>query len=150
MRTSSAAHWASSARRIFDRVMRNGGEGEYEANAKAHERLTRELALTGLVGRHPAFLHTTEQIPAVARCSTPVLITGETGTGKELCARAIHHLEHMADLLAAAHSLNPVSGNFREARAHAVTTFERTWGDLLDAHRSKAIPARPYELSGSR
>ena len=69
-----------------------GGETDDGAKAAAHERLTRELALTGLVGRHPTFLHTIEQIPAVARCHTPILITGETGTGKELCARAIHHL----------------------------------------------------------
>jgi DNA-binding NtrC family response regulator len=69
-----------------------GGETDDGAKAAAHERLTRELALTGLVGRHPAFLHTIEQIPAVAHCHTPILITGETGTGKELCARAIHHL----------------------------------------------------------
>jgi DNA-binding NtrC family response regulator len=69
-----------------------GGETDDEAKAAAHERLTRELALTGLVGRHPVFLHTIEQIPAVARCHTAILITGETGTGKELCARAIHHL----------------------------------------------------------
>jgi DNA-binding NtrC family response regulator len=69
-----------------------GGETDDGAKAAAHERLTRELALTGLVGRHPAFLHTIEQIPAVARGHTPILITGETGTGKEVCARAIHHL----------------------------------------------------------
>jgi DNA-binding NtrC family response regulator len=69
-----------------------GGETVEGAKAAAHERLTRELALTGLVGRHPAFLRTIEQIPAVARGHTPILITGETGTGKELCARAIHHL----------------------------------------------------------
>jgi two-component system response regulator GlrR len=69
-----------------------GGETDEGAKAAAHERLTRELALTGLVGRHPAFLRTIERIPAVARCHTSILITGETGTGKELCARAIHHL----------------------------------------------------------
>ena len=69
-----------------------GGVPDDGAKAAAHERLTREAALTGLVGRHPTFLHTIEQIPAVARCHTPILITGETGTGKELCARAIHHL----------------------------------------------------------
>src|SRR5262249_45985547 len=69
-----------------------GVETDGAAKAVAHERLTRELALTGLVGKHPRFLHTIEQIPAVAGCRTPILITGETGTGKELCARAIHHL----------------------------------------------------------
>ena len=69
-----------------------GGEADEGVKAAAHERLTRELALTGLIGRHAAFLHTIEQIPAVAGCRTPILVTGETGTGKELVARAIHHL----------------------------------------------------------
>ena len=69
-----------------------GSESDNEAKAAAHERLTQELALAGLVGRHPTFLHTIGPIPAVARWHTPILITGETGTGKELCARAIHHL----------------------------------------------------------
>ncbi|HET9252862.1 MAG TPA: sigma-54 dependent transcriptional regulator [Candidatus Eisenbacteria bacterium] len=45
-----------------------------------------------LVGRHPSFLRSISRIPAAARSNVPVLITGETGTGKELCARAIHRL----------------------------------------------------------
>ncbi len=69
-----------------------GDDADESAKAAAHEQLTRELALAGLVGKHPAFLRTIEQIPAVARTHSPILITGETGTGKELCARAIHHL----------------------------------------------------------
>jgi DNA-binding NtrC family response regulator len=56
------------------------------------ERLNRELAIAGLVGRHAAFLRIVERIPVLARSDIPVVITGETGTGKELCARAIHHL----------------------------------------------------------
>jgi DNA-binding NtrC family response regulator len=74
------------------RMARLLGEADEAGRAASHERLTRELALTGLVGKHPQFLHTIEQIPAVAACRTPILIIGETGTGKELCARAIHHL----------------------------------------------------------
>ena len=69
-----------------------GGKADESEKAAAHEHLTRELALTGLVGRHPAFLRTLNRIPVVARNHSPVLITGETGTGKELFARAIHHL----------------------------------------------------------
>jgi two-component system response regulator GlrR len=80
-------------RELQQRIARLLGEDANEnVRVAAHEQLTRELALAGIVGRHPAFLRTIEQIPIVARSNSPILITGETGTGKELCARAIHHL----------------------------------------------------------
>ncbi|HLF98809.1 MAG TPA: sigma-54 dependent transcriptional regulator [Methylococcaceae bacterium] len=43
------------------------------------------------VGRSPAMRQVYEMIRRVAESKTSVLITGETGTGKELAARAIHH-----------------------------------------------------------
>jgi len=44
----------------------------------------------GLVGRGAAMQHVFEQIREVAAVDSTVLIEGETGTGKELTARAIH------------------------------------------------------------
>jgi DNA-binding NtrC family response regulator len=44
----------------------------------------------GLVGRSPPMQHLYSCIETYAEHSVPVLITGETGTGKELVARALH------------------------------------------------------------
>ncbi len=49
-------------------------------------------ALPNLVGRSPAFLHAVSLIERVARYDAPVLIQGDTGTGKEMAARAVHYL----------------------------------------------------------
>jgi len=38
------------------------------------------------------FLRAIEKLPPVAKSNAPVLLLGETGTGKELCAQAIHTL----------------------------------------------------------
>ena len=48
--------------------------------------------LTGIVGKSRSIRAVTERIEQVARSNAPVLIRGETGTGKELFARAIHEL----------------------------------------------------------
>lgn len=45
-----------------------------------------------LIGRSPSFLHVLSMIERVARYQVPVLIQGETGTGKEMAARAVHYL----------------------------------------------------------
>jgi DNA-binding NtrC family response regulator len=50
------------------------------------------LPLKELVGVSPAFRNVTSMIAAAARVQSTTLIIGETGTGKEVIARAIHDL----------------------------------------------------------
>jgi DNA-binding NtrC family response regulator len=54
--------------------------------------LAAEIGLGQLVGHDPAFLKVLKQIALFGANDAPVLLTGETGTGKELCARVTHLL----------------------------------------------------------
>lgn len=51
-----------------------------------------DLSHVGLIGRSPAFRAATHLIQRLAEANVAVLVLGETGTGKELAARAIHYL----------------------------------------------------------
>jgi DNA-binding NtrC family response regulator len=54
-------------------------------------RLAAEFGSAQFIGKDPRFLAVARTLPKIAMANQPVLITGDTGTGKELCARAIHH-----------------------------------------------------------
>lgn len=56
------------------------------------ERLLSNLQFHGIVGRSPAMLEVFDLARKVARHYTNVLITGPTGSGKELIARALHQM----------------------------------------------------------
>jgi PAS domain S-box-containing protein len=45
-----------------------------------------------IVGRHPRMKEILSFLPDIAESESPVLIEGPTGSGKELIARAVHHL----------------------------------------------------------
>jgi two-component system, NtrC family, response regulator AtoC len=60
-------------------------------NAYLRSQLEDRYRIEGLVGHSPAMRSLFHLLETVAATSSTVLITGETGTGKELAARAIHH-----------------------------------------------------------
>jgi DNA-binding NtrC family response regulator len=60
-------------------------------NAYLRSQLEDRYRIDGLVGKSRVMRDLFQLLETVAATSSTVLITGETGTGKELAARAIHH-----------------------------------------------------------
>jgi transcriptional regulator with GAF, ATPase, and Fis domain len=67
---------------------------EREALRRRNDSLERDLfarfEFPGIVGRHPSIVRSLELVGQFANTDATVLIEGETGTGKELIARALH------------------------------------------------------------
>ncbi len=61
-------------------------------NVNLHEQIDRRYGLENIIGESPAMRQLFETVQQVAPSRATVLITGETGTGKELIAKAIHNL----------------------------------------------------------
>ena len=97
---------ANESEEVFELALK-AGEDFITLPLKANEVLTRARKLVGqtqpetfsstnserrgLIGKSPAFLAQVERISQIAKLKANVLLTGETGTGKELYARAIHY-----------------------------------------------------------
>src|SRR5262249_31985815 len=60
-------------------------------NAYVRSQLDQRYRIEGMVGTSRAMRDLSHLLETVAATASTVLITGETGTGKELAARAIHH-----------------------------------------------------------
>ena len=59
--------------------------------------LAESYVFQGIVGKNPYMLEVFSLIERVAKYSVSVLITGETGTGKEMVAQAVHNLSPRQD-----------------------------------------------------
>lgn len=79
---------ASIRRAVEKTALRREGQ---ELRDRLNRLLPVEDGRFGMVGRSWPMHDLLDQIEVVARSDAPVLIVGETGVGKELAARAIHH-----------------------------------------------------------
>jgi formate hydrogenlyase transcriptional activator len=78
---------ALSYRQIVDRANKLSEEKLY-----LQDEIRTEYNFEEIVGESPALKKVLEQVQTVAPTDSTILILGETGTGKELVARAIHSL----------------------------------------------------------
>ena len=81
------------ATKISTRAIKTSGQitGFYIRISDQLRALSKDTSyFEGIIGTSPAMSEVQRMIRRIADSPTPVLITGETGTGKELIARAIH------------------------------------------------------------
>lgn len=62
-----------------------------EDNRQLKQQIDERFGFEGLIGNSPKFLEVIERVKSIAPTAATVLIGGETGTGKELIAKAIHN-----------------------------------------------------------
>ena len=98
----------------------------------------------GLIGESEGILRVRHDVRRVADLDVPVLLRGETGTGKELVARAIHDASRRSDrpylslnmgaipaTLATAELFGSVKGSFTGSVRDQVGYFQRAHGGTL-------------------
>ncbi len=81
-------------RRLEERVQLQ--ESELALSKKALAQRGKPLPLPGVVGRSPAMTELAALVERLAPTELPVVVTGPSGSGKELIARALHHRSHRA------------------------------------------------------
>src|SRR5271170_3615752 len=82
--------------RAFEEIHRLEAQLEMQ-NSYLEEEVVEARAFGDLVGQSAPLRHIVSQIDLVAPTEASVLILGETGTGKELVAREIHHRSRRKD-----------------------------------------------------
>jgi PAS domain S-box-containing protein len=84
--------WYLAATDIEDR--KQAEQRLHDENVALREEIDRASMFEEIVGISPALHAVLSRVSKVAPTDSTVLITGETGTGKELVARAIHRRSH--------------------------------------------------------
>ena len=87
--------WYATGTDIDDRV--RAEERTHNENLALREQIDRDSMFEDIVGSSEALRQVLRQVAKVAPSDSTVLILGDTGTGKELVARAIHKRSRRAD-----------------------------------------------------
>ncbi|HXJ34367.1 MAG TPA: sigma-54 dependent transcriptional regulator [Candidatus Eisenbacteria bacterium] len=102
-------------------------------NRYLREREDRIPAFENLVGASPAMQQVYELVRRLGPTRSTVLVTGETGTGKELVARAIHALSPRRERLFVPLNCAAIPGELLESEL-----FGHTRGAFTGAHADRA------------
>jgi DNA-binding NtrC family response regulator len=102
------------------------------ANQELRRRLDHGQTLDEIVGRSRAMTEMLERLRTVAPTEASILITGQSGTGKERVARAIHRLSARAEGPFVALSCAMLTESLLEAEL-----FGHERGAFTDAHRER-------------
>ncbi|HEY8147896.1 MAG TPA: sigma-54 dependent transcriptional regulator [Vicinamibacteria bacterium] len=114
------------------------------ASLPAASEAVEAVSADGLIGRSRGMLGVYKQIAHAAGSDAPVLVTGETGTGKELIARALHHHSRraarpfvpvncgaLAESLLESELFGHVRGSFTGALGDKKGVFEQAHGGSI-------------------
>ena len=133
MGTTALARWT-----------RGGDTDELTTDDLAPDGLGPHAGTLGLVGRSAPLLELGERLRLLGKSNATVLVRGETGTGKELIARALHRLSPRADRPFLPHNFASIPdtlveselfgharGSFTGAHADRPGLFEQASGGTL-------------------
>jgi two-component system response regulator AtoC len=115
-----------------------------EEVVELHQRLDQKFSFDGIVGNSPALQDVIDKVTLVAPTRATVLIEGQTGTGKELIAQAIHqnsdrsrrpfvpvHCAALAANLLESELFGHEKGSFTGANERRIGRFEAADGGTL-------------------
>jgi two-component system, NtrC family, response regulator HydG len=113
-------------------------------NQELHRRLDEKFGFEGVIGSSPPMLALVERMRRIAPTDATVLIQGETGTGKELVAQAIHqnsprknkpfvalNCAALSENILESELFGHVRGAFTDASADRIGKFEYANGGTL-------------------